>query len=341
LCGKIKIIATPQNSIFVFVNQKSAILVAQNIAIVIPVFNEEGNIKAIVEKVETIIYHFPEMDFRILFVDDGSTDETLPVIMSLCPFNPHIFYISLSKNFGKDNAIVAGLKAIDADAVITMDADLQHPPGLIPEFIKWWHEGYDVVYAYRKDKNIHAGFFTRIRSRLFYKVINAFSDVKMENGISDFKLLDRKVVGTINNLPEERPFLRGLVKWVGFKQKGIEYEPMERLTGTTKYTLGNLIKLATQGLTSFSTKPLTLAIYLGFFFSAASLLYFPYVLLSLYYHWERPGSGWASVIVTIVFFGGLQLIIMGIIGLYLGKTFSQGKNRPRYIIRSSNLNTRI
>lgn len=306
-------------------------------SIVIPVFNEEGNIKAIIDSLHTEFKLLPEIDFKILFVDDGSTDETLPVIMSLCADNPHIFYISLSKNFGKDNAVIAGLYDSKSDAVITMDADLQHPPDLIPEFINEWRQGFDVVYAYRKDKNAYAGFFTRIRSRLFYKTINAFSDVKMENGISDFKLLDRKVVNTINNLPEERPFLRGLIKWVGFKQKGIEYEPMERLSGCTKYTLDNLIKLATQGLTSFSTKPLTLAIYLGFFFSAASLLYFPYVLLSLYFHWERSGSGWASVIVTIVFFGGLQLIIMGIIGLYLGKTFSQGKNRPRYIIRSSNI----
>lgn len=306
------------------------------ITILIPVFNEEGNIKAIIESLQTVFNLRPEIDFSILFIDDGSTDETLPVIMSLCPSNHHIFYISLSRNFGKDNAIVAGLKAIDADAVITMDADLQHPPDLIPEFIDGWQQGYDVVYAYRKDKNIHARFFTRIRSQMFYKAINAFSDVKMENGISDFKLLDKSVVRIINNLPEERPFLRGLIKWIGFKQKGIEYYPMERFSGSTKYTLDNLLKLATQGLTSFSTKPLTFAIYLGFFFAAISLLYIPYVLLSFYCGWDR-GPGWASVIVTIAFFGGVQLMVMGIIGLYLGKTFNQGKNRPRYIIRTSNI----
>lgn len=312
-------------------------MVSQNIAVVIPVFNEEGNINAIVEKLEMVFSSLGEIDYRIIFVDDGSTDSTLPLIIRLCEENRHLFYICLSRNFGKDNAIIAGLKASNADAVIMMDADLQHPPALIPEFIKFWKEGYDVVYAYRKDRNKHAGFFTRIRSRLFYKAINTFSDVKLENGISDFKLLDKKVVDIINRLPEERPFLRGLVKWVGFNQKGLEYEPTARHSGSTKYTLDNLIKLATQGLTSFSTKPLTFAIYLGFFFSAASLLYFPYVMLSLYFHWQRQGSGWASVIVTIVFFGGLQLIIMGVIGLYLGKTFNQGKNRPRYIIRSSNI----
>jgi glycosyltransferase involved in cell wall biosynthesis len=311
----------------------------QNITIVIPVFNEEGNIKAAIERLHAEFNLLPEIEFKILFVDDGSTDQTLPVIMRLCQSKSHIFYISLSRNFGKDNAIIAGFQNIESNAVITMDADLQHPPDLIPRFVEFWRQGYDVVYAYRKDKNPHAGLFTRIRSQLFYKAINAFSDVKLENGISDFKLLDQKVVKVINNLPEEKPFLRGLIKWVGFKQRGIEYEPMERHSGATKYTLENLFRLATQGLTSFSTKPLTFAIYLGFFFSAASLLYFPYVMMSLYFHWERTGSGWASVIVTIVFFGGLQLIILGIIGLYLGKTFTQSKNRPRYIIRTTNLET--
>jgi glycosyltransferase involved in cell wall biosynthesis len=306
----------------------------RKISVVIPVFNEEGNIKAIIEKLESVFTTLPDIEYELFFIDDGSTDETLPIVMSLCYSNPHIFYISFSKNFGKDNAIIAGLQSAHGDAVITIDADLQHPPSLISEFINWWQQGFEVVYAYRKNKNLHAGFFTRIRSKLFYEVINSFSDVHIENGISDYKLIDKKVVDVINSLPEDRPFLRGLIKWVGFKQKAIEYEPMERHTGTTKYKLTNLLKLATQGLTSFSTKPLTLAIYLGFFFSASSLLYIPYVLLSLYFHLAR--SGWASVIVTIAFFGGLQLMIMGIIGLYLGKTFIQSKHRPRYIINSSN-----
>lgn len=312
-------------------------MATQDIAVVIPVFNEEGNINAVVEKLEMVFRGLPEINYKIIFVDDGSVDSSLPLIMKLCQQNPRLFYISLSRNFGKDNAIIAGLQSVKADAAISMDADLQHPPDLIREMVKCWQEGYEVVYAFRKDKNKHASFLTRLRSYLFYKAINAFSDVKLENGISDFKLLDKKVVEIINKLPEERPFLRGLVKWVGFKQKGLEYEPIARHSGSSKYTLENLIKLATQGLTSFSTKPLTFAIYLGFFFSATSLLYFPYVMLSLYFHWQRTGSGWASVIVSIVFFGGLQLIILGIIGLYLGKTFTQGKNRPRYIIGTSNI----
>jgi polyisoprenyl-phosphate glycosyltransferase len=305
----------------------------QKITAVIPVYNEEGNIKALLDQLTSVFQNIDQIDYNIILVDDGSTDATLPAIISASLSNPKISYISFSKNFGKDNALIAGFMVSDADAVLTIDADLQHPPHLIPEFINWWRQGYHVVYAFRKDKNKHADFFTRIRSKLFYRAINAFSDVQMENGISDFKLIDKKVINVINKLPEDKPFLRGLIKWVGFNQKAVEYEPMERHSGTTKYSLTNLIKLATQGLTSFSTKPLTFAIYIGLFFSASSLLYIPYVMISLYYNLERPG--WASVIVTIAFFGGLQLMITGIVGLYLGKTFIQGKHRPRYIIQSS------
>ncbi len=310
------------------------------VSIIIPVFNEEGNILVLVEKLTEVFGSIPEIEFKIIFVDDGSTDQSLPILMSLSVKNPIVFYVSLSKNFGKDNALMAGINFSDADAVITMDADLQHPPELVSELIIGWEKGNDVVYAYRKDKNIHVSFFTRVRSQLFYYIVNRLSDVKLENGISDFKLMDRKVIEVINKLPEDKPFLRGIIKWVGFKQMPVEYEPDERSSGSTKYDFNTLISLATNGLTSFSTKPLSFAIYLGFFFSAISLLYIPYVLMSFYFNWDR-GPGWASVIVTIAFFGGLQLMIMGIIGLYLGKTFIQGKGRPKYIIQSSNLNNNI
>jgi glycosyltransferase involved in cell wall biosynthesis len=309
------------------------------ISIVIPAFNEEENILPVAEIITEVFDKLPGYNYEIIFVDDGSFDATPQIMKSLCAGNPNIFYISFSTNFGKDNAVIAGLKHATGDAAITIDADLQHPPSLIPEFIEWWQKGYEVVYAYRNEKNKHAGLYTRVTSRLFYDTLNKFSEVQLENGISDFKLIDRKVINVINNLPEDRPFLRGLIKWLGFKQKAIAYEANERLSGTTKYNKIKLMKLAVQGLTSFSTKPLSFAIYLGFFFSLSSLLYIPYVVLSLYFHLAR--SGWASVIVTIAFFGGLQLMILGIIGLYLGKTFIQGKHRPRFIIKSTNLNTKF
>jgi dolichol-phosphate mannosyltransferase len=307
----------------------------KKISIIVPVYNEEGNIEQFVKELEDVFQAMPSFSWDIIFVDDGSTDSSLPLLIHLSETKPYIKYLSFSRNFGKDSALIAGFKASNADAVITIDADLQHPPSLIPEFIGWWQQDFQVVYAYRKDSNPHAGIFTRFRSYLFYKAINTFSDVDIENGISDFKLIDKKVITVINKLPEDKPFLRGLIKWVGFKQKAVEYEPSERFSGSTKYSFDSLLKLATHGLTSFSTKPLNFAIYLGFTFSAISLLYIPYVFISFLYGWERPG--WASIIVTIAFFGGVQLIIMGILGLYLGKTFLQGKGRPRYIIQSSNL----
>ncbi len=307
----------------------------KKISIIVPVYNEEGNIEQLVKELEDVFQAMPGLSWDIIFVDDGSTDNSLPLLIHLSEVKPIVQYISFSRNFGKDSALMAGFKASNADAVITIDSDLQHPPSLIPVFIDWWQQGFQVVYAFRKESNPHAGIISRFRSYLFYKTINTFSDVDIENGISDFKIIDRKVINIINKLPEDKPFLRGLFKWVGFKQKAIEYEPSERFSGSTKYSFDSLLKLATHGLTSFSTKPLNFAIYLGFTFSAVSLLYIPYVFVSFLYGWQRPG--WASIIVTIAFFGGVQLIIMGILGLYLGKTFLQGKGRPRYIIQSSNI----
>ena len=305
------------------------------ISIVLPLFNEEGNIELIVEKLRTIFEKIPDILFEIIFVDDGSTDHTLEVLMNYSEKSKYISYIRLSRNFGKDNALMAGISYSEADAVITMDGDLQHPPEVISELVYFWRQGFEVVYTYRKDKNPGAGLFNRIRSDLFYKAVNALSDVHMEAGLSDYKLIDRKVMDVILALSEDKPFLRGIIKWVGFRQKALKYVPNERLKGKTKYSLYKLARLATHGLASFSTKPLIFAIYLGFIFSFVSILYIPYVLISLYYHWAR--SGWASVIVSIAFFSGIQLVIMGIIGLYLGKTFIQVKNRPTYIIQSTSI----
>ena len=302
---------------------------------IIPVHNEEGNIGTLLSELERVMGSVTKIDYEILFVDDGSTDQSMPVIMGYALDNSRISYISLSRNFGKDQALMAGIRYAKFDAAITLDADLQHPPQLIPDLIKWWQNGYEVVYAYRKEDNQHTNFINKIRSRLFYKVINALSDIPLEQGISDYKLIDKKVIKVINKLPEDKPFLRGIIKWVGFNQKGIEYTPNNRYSGKTKYSFLKLLMLATDGLTSFSTRPLTFAIYLGFTFAVFSLLYIPYVLFSLYYHLGR--SGWASVIFTTAFFSGLQLMIMGILGLYLGKTFMQTKKRPGYIIQSSNI----
>jgi polyisoprenyl-phosphate glycosyltransferase len=308
---------------------------SKKISVLLPVLNENDNITAVYTSVKNIFISIPSYGYEIIFIDDGSTDNTLQNIKHIAASDTGVLYISFSRNFGKDNALSAGLRKSTGDAVITMDADMQHAPTLITELIKQWESGYEVVYYYRESKNKHASSISSVFSKAFYKTLNTLADVKLENGISDFRILDRKVVTALAAMNEDSLFFRGLVKWVGFKQLGLPYNPEERNSGTSTYKTRMLFKLAIQSITSFSTKPLTIAIYLGFIFSALSLLYIPYAIYS-----KINGlaiSGWTSVIVTVAFFGGLNLTILGIVGLYLGKTFMQGKERPQFIVRETNI----
>jgi dolichol-phosphate mannosyltransferase len=306
----------------------------KTVSLIIPTYNETNNVKAIFEKIEEV-FQTLEYQWEVIFVDDGSHDNSLECIKSLAATHSNCLFISFSRNFGKDAALKAGLDHSKGDVVITIDADLQHPPSLLFEMIKQWEEGFDVVYAYRKGTNPHTSIFHKLASRVFWVILNHLSDLKLEDGISDYRLLDRKVVDVLKSLDEFELFLRGMVKWVGFKQKGIEYVPDQRYYGESAYSLKSLIKLAIYSITSFSIKPLYVAIYMGFTFSALSTLYIPYVIYSIYLNTQVPG--WSSVIMTIVFFGGIQLMMLGIIGIYIGKMFMQTKHRPNYIIQTDNL----
>jgi polyisoprenyl-phosphate glycosyltransferase len=307
----------------------------KKISVLLPVLNENENIPAVYTAVKNIFSTIPAYAYEIIFIDDGSTDNTLHNIKQISTSDAKVLYISFSRNFGKDNALSAGLRKSSGDAVITMDADMQHAPILITELVKQWESGYEVVYYYRESKNKHASSLSSIFSKAFYKTLNSLADVTLENGISDFRILDRKVVTALAALNEDSLFFRGLVKWVGFKQLGLPYTPNERNSGKTTYKTKMLFKLAIQSITSFSTKPLTIAIYLGFIFSLFSLLFIPYAIISKIN--GSAVSGWASVIVAITFFGGLNLVILGIVGLYLGKAFVQGKGRPQFIISETNI----
>lgn len=305
---------------------------SQLISIVIPVFNEEGNISIITERLDDVLNVLP-YSYEIIFVDDGSSDQTLVDIKETATKNQSVFFISFSRNFGHQNALKAGLDMSRGNCVICMDGDMQHPPALIPTLIKKWEEGYDIVYT-KRDNDNHLPLFKRKSSSFFYSLLNRLSDIEIESGTADFRLVDRRIADLLSNFTEADLFWRGLVKWLGFRQIGIDYEPAERKHGQSKYTFKKMMQFALRGITSFSIKPLTVAVYLGFAFSFLSLLYIPYVLLSEYF--GLAVSGWASTIVTIVFFGGLQLMILGIIGTYLGKLFMQSKQRPHYIIREKN-----
>ncbi|MDE5492426.1 glycosyltransferase family 2 protein [Elizabethkingia meningoseptica] len=306
----------------------------KKINIVIPAHNEEKNVPIMRERIAAVFTSLKDYTYEIIFVNDGSRDSTQQVLEDLSREFPEVKYIELSRNFGHQAALKAGLNNADGNAVISMDGDLQHPPELIPELIHEWESGYDMVYTIRR-YNVNTSLTKKITSDFYYKVISLMSDFKFERGAgADFRLLDAKVVEEIKQNNESDLFIRGLVRWVGFRQKGIKFVAADRENGISQYTMNKMFRLALTGVTSFSVKPLYFAAYLGFFFSALSILYLPYVIFAFIRGTEI--SGWASLIMTVVFFGGLQLIMLGIIGIYLGKVFKQVKDRPLFIIRSKN-----
>lgn len=306
----------------------------KKISIVIPAYNEEGNLSEIRKEIDSVFRNLTDYQYEIIFVNDGSRDKTQQHIEELSLEFSEVKFLEFSRNFGHQNAVKAGLDFADGNAVISMDADLQHPPKLIPEMIKKWEEGFDVVYTIREyPKN--TGWFKRKTSDFFYKILSGLSDVELEKGSSDFRLMDASVIDVVRNSGESDLFLRGLIKWVGFRQYAIPFIASERFSGESKYSFGKMLRFAFTGITAFSVKPLYLAAYLGFFFSLITpLAYLGYVIYSFYNKSEI--SGWASLIMTVVFFGGIQLVMLGIMGIYMGKIFKQAKDRPNYIIKSKN-----
>jgi dolichol-phosphate mannosyltransferase len=301
--------------------------------IILPAHNEYGNVVPIYNEIKQALGN-TNYDYNVLFVDDGSSDDTLFQIKELARQDSKLKYIQLSRNFGHQNAIKAGLDASTADVIIMMDCDLQHPPYLINELLKQYELGYEIVRTHRIE-NETASFFKRKTSNLFYKILNQLSDITLEQGSADFRLISGNAIAQLKSFNEFELFYRGLIKWMGFKQISIEYHPEDRLSGISKYTYKRMISFGLNGFTSFSTKPLYFAAYLGMTFSILSVMYVPYIIYAFYTN--TSVQGWASVIATVAFFGGLNLMILGIIGIYLSKLFSQSKNRPHYIIKESNL----
>jgi len=308
----------------------------KKISIIIPAHNEEGNISLIYQRIRNVFSKLENYTFEIIFVNDGSRDSTQSVLEQYSRNFDNVKFIEFSRNFGHQPAVKAGMDHADGNAVISMDADLQHPPELIPELIQKWEGGFDVVLTNRKyPKEI--SYFKKKTSEMFYRFLSRISDVDLKSGGgSDFRLLDSGVVQEFRNFTEDDLFLRGLTSWMGFRQTSVNFLAGERISGESSYNIKKMMKFAFTGITAFSVKPLYLAAYLGFMFSAFSVVgYGIYVIYSFLA--ETEISGWASLIMTIVFFGGLQLIILGIFGIYLGKIFKQVKERPNYIIRSKNL----
>jgi glycosyltransferase involved in cell wall biosynthesis len=301
----------------------------KKVSIVVPVFNEEENLTPLLHRLFKALEN--DKNFEVLFVDDGSTDGTIDKLRLLSHQYSAVRYLSFSRNFGHQCALRAGLMHADGDCVISLDADLQHPPEVIPEMIARWREGFEIVLAVRLQEN-NIPFLKRLTSRLYYRMINWLSDIHIEEGAADFRLLDREVVSLLRRLPERNLFLRGIVHWVGFKKSIISYRQADRFSGTTKYSLGKMIRLAMQGITAFSVRPLRLATLLGLIIAGFTSMYALYAVM-MYVFTDRTVTGWTSLIVSVLFLGGMQMFLLGIIGEYLGRLFMESKRRPDYIIR--------
>ena len=304
------------------------------LSLVVPVFNEEDNIKVFYERVMEKIEALCRSE--IVFIDDGSNDRTLEEIKALRTEHDNVQYLSLSRNFGHQNALKAGLDFCSGDIVISIDGDLQHPPYLIPKMIEYWQDGYDIVATVRKDIEGETGWFKKFASRFFYQFLSAISSIDLKAGSADFRMLDRKVVDTWKRLEENDLFFRGYVAWSGFRQIECDYVPDKRHSGDTKYTLGKMLRLALNGLLGFSVLPLRMVILLGFIVSIFGFCYGLYaVLISIFS--DRAVSGWSSIIAGVYFLGGIQLICIGVCGEYIGRIFMQVKKRPLYIVADTSL----
>lgn len=304
----------------------------KTVGIIIPIMNESGNVVPMVERITEVFKSSFMINYvpHILFVDDGSTDDTLAVLRKCSKNYKEVHYLSLSRNFGHQNALKAGLDFIPGDCVISMDGDLQHPPEFIPKLITSWENGFLIVNTIRTENN--TPFLKRLSSKLFYGIINYLGEVNVVSGGADFRLLDRKIVDVLADFSEWPLFFRGIVPWLGFKTEYLSYLPDIRTWGKTKYSYRKMFAFSLNGITSFSVKPLRIATILGLIISMAAVLFAMYAL-GIKFFTTRALGGWTSLTVLVSFLGGLQLLMLGILGEYFGKLFMAQKSRPLYLIQ--------
>jgi dolichol-phosphate mannosyltransferase len=302
-----------------------------DISVVIPLLNEEGNINILYDLLKTVLEKISP-DFEILFVDDGSTDTSFELIRSLSEKDKRVTGLSLSRNFGHQVALTAGLEHAKGKAVVTMDADLQHPPELISQLYEEYKKGFDIVNTIRKDPD-NIGWFKKATSSLFYKLINYLSDVRIQPAAADFRLMSRKAVNAFMKIRERDRFTRGLVSWMGFRQATIEYMAASRFAGKSKYTLKRMIRFASDGITSFSSRPLRVSFYLGLIVLAIGIIYSGFAIYE--YFQGVTVQGWTSTLLTIIILGSIQLISIGVLGEYIARVFNEAKGRPLYFLKEN------
>lgn len=303
------------------------------LSIVVPCYNEEESVKLFLSEIQSILADY---NFEVIFVNDGSSDNTLDVIKDLADSNSNVKYISFSRNFGKESAIYAGLSNANGDLVCLIDADLQHPPRLIPEMIESICAGEADVVAARRTSRKGESKLKSIFSHMFYKVFNRVSQITLVEGATDFRVMKRIVVDAVLDLPEYNRFSKGLFQWVGFETKWIPYENVERVAGESAWSFRQLVRYSVEGVVAFTTIPLTIVIFLGTILSVVAFLYMLFIIIK-YLIYSDPVQGFATTMSVILLLGGIQLLSIGALGKYLEKTYTETKKRPIYIVRESNI----
>lgn len=305
----------------------------KKVTILLPAYNEEALFPLIAKCMEKVVRDNSNYEWEFLMVNDGSTDNTLQQMVKLHQMDSRYNYIDLSRNYGKEVAMMAGFDYATGDAVIIMDADMQHPIDVIPEMLKYWEEGYDDVYAQRQ--NSHESWLKRKTSHWYYKLLQSLTRVPIQKDTGDFRLLDRSCVEALKQMRESERNTKGMYSWIGFRKKGIFYQQQERQEGKSKWSVMSLVNLALNGILSYTTAPLRLASVLGIIVSLAAFLYLIYIIIITNLYGD-PVQGYPTIMVTVLFLGGVQLLSLGILGEYLGRVFNEVKHRPGYFINSYN-----
>ena len=308
------------------------------VTIIIPAYNEEESLRPVHKRVSEVAAGLSAYDFELLFINDGSTDRTQHIISELAAEDPRVSYIELSRNFGKESAMLAGFDHAQGDCAVVMDADLQHPPQVIAEMLTWWEQGYDDVYARRRTRGKES-WLRRWLTMRFYRLLDRSTRFDVLQNVGDFRLLDRRCVDALRQLRENERYTKGLFSWIGYRKKDVLFDQEERRYGKSHWSLLQLTGLAIEGITSFTTAPLRLATIMGFITGLGAFAYLVYTFIKALVYGD-PVAGYPTLICAILFLGSVQLICLGIIGEYLGRVFTETKHRPNYLIRDHHQSNR-
>lgn len=303
----------------------------KKVTVLIPCFNEEASLPFLYEALRTLAAGCDGYEWEYLFVNDGSDDRTLDVIRRMREGDGRVCYVDLSRNFGKEAAMLAGFDYAGGDCTVIIDADLQHPPALIPEMLALWEEGYDDVYAKRRSRGKES-WLRRKLSLAFYSLLQHTTRIEILPDVGDFRLLDRRCIDALRNLRETERYTKGMYCWIGFRKKEIRFDQNDRVAGQSSWKMLKLLKLAVEGITSYTTAPLRISSVVGFVFSIIAFFYMMYILVRTMLYGD-PVQGFPTLIIIILFLGGIQLLSIGIIGEYIGRIFNETKRRPAYIVR--------